>query len=793
MKTLPYIGGWKSVYYSMHVAKEVGLGNFYRSITSKNTCKTCAYGMGGQKGGMVNEAGDSVEICKKSIQAQLTDLQAPIAYDFFGKNKIKDLQKLRPLELERLGRLDIPLYKRKGDENYVPISWEDALEKIISQFKIIHPERTFFYSSGRSSNEAAFVLHLFARLYGTNNVNNCSYYCHQASGVGMGATIGTGTATVDLDDLKNTDLIFVIGANPASNHPRFVTELLHCRRRGGQVIVINPAKEPGLVRFAIPSDVRSFMSTGSDIASHYLQPSIGTDVAVMMGISKYLIENELVDNHFIENYTEGFLAFSQKIKETSWDAIEQNCSIKRLELIDVAKVYASAKNVVFTWAMGITHHKNGVENVEAIVNLAMLRGMLGRKNAGLLPLRGHSNVQGVGSIGVMPTLKKKIFDNIERHFQIKITQTIGWDTMRCMDEAIAGNVDIAFLMGGNLYGSNPNQKYAEKALNNIPFKVFLNTTLNEGHLKGTDGEVIILPVLARDEEYQKTTQESMFNYVRLSDGRNTTDIETSYGVKNSKSEVDILVQIAKYVLINCPINFSEFAKHATVREAIAAVIPGYDALATIDKTNEEFQIEGRTIHIPKFDTPSGKAQFVVPVLCVVREDTNHGGDMNHGEDGMVCGDTIHNEGVVREDTNHGGDTNHNEDINHNEDTNHNWDTNHNEDTNHKGDKRFKLMTVRSEGQFNSIIYEEEDAWRGQKERNIVLMNPIDIFENGFQENQIITLNSKTGELAGLKIRPFDIARGCLMGYYPEMNVLISSEVDPRSKTPSFKNTEVWFE
>jgi molybdopterin-dependent oxidoreductase alpha subunit len=721
MKTQPYIGGWKSVYYSMHVAKEVGLGNFYKAITSKNTCKTCAYGMGGQKGGMVNEAGDSIEICKKSIQAQLTDLQKAIHYSFFSKNNITDLLKLKPRELERLGRLDNPIYKRPGDKYYAPISWEDAFEKMIERFRNCEANRSFFYSSGRSSNEAAFVLHLFARLYGTNNVNNCSYYCHQASGVGMAATVGTGTATVDLSDLKQSDMIFVIGANPASNHPRFVTELLHCRRRGGNVVVINPVKEPGLVKFSIPSDIRSFLSTGSEIASHYLQPKIGTDVALLMGIAKYLIEENKINLDFINNNTNGFKAYAENLNTTTWQEIIENCQVSKKEIIEVAEAYSNAKNVVFTWAMGITHHINGVENVEAIVNLAMLRGMLGRKNAGLLPLRGHSNVQGVGSIGVMPTLKKQIFENIETYFDIKLPTTAGWDTMKCVDKAMDGKVDLAFIMGGNLYGSNPNQTYAEKALNKIPFKVFLNTTLNEGHLKGIDGEVLILPVLARDEEKQKTTQESMFNYVRLSDG--------GLGhLKNAKSEVEILVNIAKKVLQNCLIDFEIFEKHENVRHAIAAIIPGYDPIGKIDSTNVEFHVAGRTLHNAQFDTANGKAQFVVNKLAKPLKN---------------------------------------------------------------GENSFHLMTVRSEGQFNSIIYEEEDAWRGQKERNVVLMNIEDMMEKGFAENQDISLNSKTGQLNNLKIKTFDIAKGCLLGYYPEMNVLISSEVDPRSKTPGFKNTEVW--
>ncbi len=719
-KSQPYIGGWKSLYYSMNVANEVGWGNLYKTISSKNTCKTCAYGMGGQNGGMVNEAKESLEICKKSLQAQLTDLQRGIPIDFFAKNSIYQILKNSPKELERLGRLDIPIFKRKGDKYFVPITWADAFEKLIEKFKTTQPNRCFFYSSGRSSNEAAFLMHLFSRLYGTNNVNNCSYYCHQASGVGMSAMLGTGTATVDLADLKNTDLIFVIGANPASNHPRFITELMHCRRRRGKVVVINPIIEPGLVKFAIPSDVRSMLSTGTEIASHYLQPKIGSDVAILAGISKYLIENQQINIDFIKDYTENFEQFSDKIIAISWQEIEEHSGINRKEIEEIGKLYAEAKNVVFTWAMGITHHKNGVENVEAIVNLAMLRGMLGRKNAGLLPLRGHSNVQGVGSIGVMPTLKKKIFENIENHFQIKLPTTEGWDTMRCMTEAHAGNVDLAFIMGGNLYASNPNQNFAKEALNNIPFKVFLTTTINEGHLQGIDNEVLILPVLARDEEVQPTTQESMFNYVRLSDG--------GLGhLKQAKSEVEILVTLAKNILNNIPFDIGAFEKHQTIREAISKIIPGYEPLNQIDETKAEFQINGRTFHQPFFDTPSGKANFSVPNLPVFKEE--------------------------------------------------------------KG--QFRLMTIRSEGQFNSIIYEETDVWRGQTERNIIMMNTADMAKNSFAENDLLTIKSEVGEVNNFKIKPFDIAIGCIAGYYPELNPVVAATLDPRSKTPAFKNTAVW--
>ncbi|KPM49465.1 FdhF/YdeP family oxidoreductase [Jiulongibacter sediminis] len=721
MKTPSYTGGWKSVYYSLHVVKEVGPVAFTKSLLSKNTCKTCAYGMGGQKGGMVNEEGDQIEVCKKSLQAQLTDIQPAISTNFWHKNSIEDLLNLRPRELERLGRLNDPLLKKKGDTHYKPIDWQEATALLKEKFKKVDAARTFFYSSGRSSNEAAFLLHLFARLFGTNNVNNCSYYCHQASGVGMGNTLGTGTATVQLKDVKKADLIFVIGANPASNHPRFLTELMHCRRRGGKVIIVNPAKEPGLVKFSIPSNVKSFLSSGSEIASHYYQPKIGGDMAVLYGVGKALFEKGKVDETFVNKYCEGANEYKSQLENLTWEQITQSCGLSKVELEEIADLYGIAQNVIFTWAMGITHHSHGVENVEAIVNLAMLRGMLGREHAGLLPLRGHSNVQGVGSVGVTPVLKEKIFQNMEKQLNITLPDTPGWDTMECMNQAAEGNVDLAFILGGNLYASNPNLHFAEKALSNIPFKVFLNTTLNEGHLRGIDEEVLILPVKARDEEEQKTTQESMFNYVRLSDG----GIDRHNG---TRSEYDIILELAKSIISKEVFDFQSFGEFRDIRKVIAKVIPGFDKLENIDEINEEFQVGGRTFHQPVFGTANGKAKFRFHPLPKGKNETNS----------------------------------------------------------------FSLMSVRSEGQFNSIVYEEKDAWRGVEDRNTILMNPNDMQKLKVNDQDEISIRSKAGKLQ-MKVQAFDIKEGCVLGYYPETNFLVSSDLDPQSKTPAFKNTEVWIE
>jgi len=715
------VGGLTSLMYAVKVASKVGYGNFLKSITSRNTCKTCAYGMGGQRGGMINEAGTSLEICKKSIQAQLTDIQGAIPEAIFKKNTISELKKQSGKELEMLGRLNFPLYKEKSGSHFKKINWNDALNKVVQQFKKSSPEETFFYSSGRSSNEAGFILQLFARLYGTNNINNCSYYCHQASGVGMNATIGSGTATIQLEDLKKADLIFVFGANPSSNHPRFLTELMHCRRRGGNVVIVNPVKEPGLLRFTIPSDIKSMLSGGSPIASEYIQPKIGGDIAFIKGIAKVLISNNDYDNDFIKEHTNCFEDYCSDINNTIWEDIVESSGVDKKSIEHIASLYLQSKNTVFSWSMGITHHHFGVDNVESIVNLALIRGMVGRKYAGLLPLRGHSNVQGIGSVGMTPQLKEQVFKNIEEKLSVKLPKEEGMDTMACMNAAYNDKVNCAFLLGGNLFGSNPDTKFAEESLAKIPFKVFLNTTLNQGHLFGSDGEVIILPCAARDEEIQSTTQESMFNFVRKSDGG-------ILRLNNVRSETEIICDLAIQILGTIPVDFSKFKKHSNIREAIACTIPGFEKLMELEKSGEEFQISGRTFHSPEFHTKNKRANFKavkIPESQIYDQSTY-----------------------------------------------------------------FQMMTVRSEGQFNTIIYEEQDVFRNQKERWIVLMNKHDMEERQLKENDLVDINNQTGEMKRVKVRVFDIKKSCLLTYFPEANILISNDTDPRSKTPGFKSVKV---
>ncbi len=315
-------GSWPAVWYTWRKAREAGgVLKLWRAMRTKNACKTCALGMGGQRGGMVNEIGHFPEVCKKSLQAMVADMQGAIRGDFWQRYTPPELQQLSPRELEACGRLVEPvLYHSRDTGRYTPISWDDALARITRKLLATSPDETFWYFSGRSSNEAGFLLQLFARLYGTNNVNNCSYYCHQASGVGLSSVTGSGTATIELEDLDQADLIFVIGGNPASNHPRLMRTLMGVRRRGGSVIVVNPIVETGLVRFGVPSDWRSLLF-GSSIASQYVQPHIGGDLAMLTGVAKRIVEMNAQDERFLLDHCLGWAELRARLASVTWDEI----------------------------------------------------------------------------------------------------------------------------------------------------------------------------------------------------------------------------------------------------------------------------------------------------------------------------------------------------------------------------------------------------------------------------------------------------------------------------------------
>jgi molybdopterin-dependent oxidoreductase alpha subunit len=502
-----------------------------------------------------------------------------------------------------------------------------------------------------------------------------------------------------------------------------MTTLAHVRNRGGAVIAINPVVETGLVNFRVPSSPWSLLF-GTEIANEYVQPHIGGDLALLWGLAKRIDEMGAQDERFLRDHCSGYEAWIAKVRATPWSEIHAKSGVGQKQIDTLADRYAAAKRVVFGWTMGITHHAHGVLNVQAIANLALMRGMVGKQGAGLMPIRGHSNVQGIGSMGVTPKLKDAIFDAIQREFAVQLPTSPGLDTLGCMDEAHAGRLKMGFCLGGNLYGSNPDARYAAEALAKLDTLVYLNTTLNTGHAHGLARETIILPVLARDEEPEPTTQESMFNYVRMSDGGPRRH-------EGPRSEVQVIAEIARRVMsADGPIDWASMEHTGHIRQAIAKVVPGFERLAEIDKTKQEFQLPGRTIHVPTFPTADGRAKLHVHQLP------------------ELAG----------------------------------------------GEHQLRLMTVRSEGQFNTVVYEDEDIYRGQERRDVILLHPDDLARLGLAENQPVRVRSETGVMHNILARPFPAIRaGNALMYYPVVNVLVSRQVDPLSKTPAFKSVLVTVE
>lgn len=714
-------GGFPAIRYTIAKAFEVGPFRLWAKMTSKNACKTCALGMGGQLGGMVNEAGRFPEVCKKSLQAQVADMKDAILPEFFEKNSLSDLEKLTPKQAEDLGRLSFPLILEEGNAYFKAISWEAAMYYAEAALRASKPERTAFYSSGRSSNEAAFILQSFARVYGSNNVMNCSYYCHQASGVALKMAIGSGTATIQLDDLEKCDLVVLVGANPASNHPRLMTLLAESRERGAKVIVINPLREPGLERFHVPSRPLSLLF-GSEIASSYIQPLAGGDLALFVGALKTILEENLLSEEnqkWIEKHTEGSKLVFDDALETSWNQIVESSGVCEPEIRLFARAVASSKACIFAWAMGLTHHTWGVDTILAMSNLALACGHVGKEGAGLLPIRGHSNVQGIGSIGFSPNISESLRKSLEKIYGKLLPAEAGYDTHALIEAAGAGQIDCLFALGGNLWGSNPDSSWATKSMKEIGTSIYLSTKLNPGHFFGrAKKRTLILPVLARDEEPQSTTQESMFNYVRLSSG----------GDKNldgqMRSESEIIVELADRLLGREPFDWSKLRDHSQIRKIIAATIAGFEPIENIE-AGKEFTIGGRVFHDAKFPTASGKANFHMTALPAPPQPDE-----------------------------------------------------------------FRLITLRSEGQFNSVVYEEYDLYRGVPNRHSIIISARDAERMELLDGDRVSVCGEAGQLDDIEVFVSDIRPGVAAMYYPEANVLIKSRIDQRSRTPAFKSAPI---
>ncbi|EDX87362.1 oxidoreductase alpha (molybdopterin) subunit [Synechococcus sp. PCC 7335] len=725
------IGGGLPVieYWAKNTLSSKGLP-VWKTLFHKSACLSCAWGTGGQKGGFTNEAGEKVQRCMKSMESIIAELQPPVAPHFFETHCIDHLRTLSSMEADRLGRLSFPVMLTAGESHYQRITWKKAYELMAEAF-CQPPTRVAAYSSGRSSNEAAYILQLMMRLLGSNNLADCSDLCHRPSTTGLSSMFGSGTSTVSLESLKQTDCVVLVGSNAPANHPRLMNELIKVRDRGGTILVVNPIREVGLVKYGSPSFPVKSLVPGSDIANLFLQPVPGSDLALFVGIQKSLIERDLIDRDFLKAHTEGWEAVIAQAQRANWETLTEICGIPKADIEAAATLIAQARKVVFAWAMGITHQANGTDNVCSIANTALLTGNIGKMGAGVMPIRGHSNVQGFGSMGVKNDIKPALREALEKITGRSLKREPGYHARALIEAADQEQVDTLFCLGGNLYAANPDLTQAERALSKIDTIIYVATKPNLGHFHGLgQKQTLILPVFNRFENPHKTTVESGNNFVRLNDeGKshlNTADLV---------SEVHLLTELAHRIHGNSPIDWRKLQDTRYVRELIAKTIPGYKKIGEIDKTKAEFTIAGRIFTTPRFKTDSGKAKMPLTPLP----------DLSLSVDSELGS---------------------------------------------QPGTQLTLITARSYRQHNTIVYGPGDKYRGIPHRQCILMNPKDIKAGGFLNHQRVTIQGSAGTLSDIEIISGAIRPGAALMFYPEANVLMKAEIDPKSHTPAFKRVPI---
>ena len=702
----------------------------WKTLFHKSACLSCAWGTGGQKGGFTNEAGEKVQRCMKSMESIVAELQPPVAPHFFETHSIEQLQTLSSMEADRLGRLSFPVMLTADGSHYKRVAWERAYELMAEAFRQ-PPERVASYSSGRSSNEAAYLLQLMMRLLGSNNLADCSDLCHRPSTTGLSSMFGSGTSTVSLESLKQADCVVLVGSNAPANHPRLMNELIKVRDRGGTILVINPVREVGLVKYGSPSFPVKSLLPGSEIANLFLQPIPGSDLALFVGIQKSLVERDLIDKDFLQAHTEGWEAVVEQAQQVEWETLTKICGVSKADIEAAATLISQAKGVVFAWAMGITHQANGTDNVCSIANTALLTGNIGKLGAGVMPIRGHSNVQGFGSMGVKNDIKPALREALEKITGRSLKREPGYHARALIEAAERGQVDTLLCLGGNLYAANPDLTQAKRALSNIDTIIYVATKPNLGHFHGLGRkQTLILPVFNRFENPHKTTVESGNNFVRLND-EGKSHLDTAELV----SEVHLLTELAHRVHGSSPIDWHKLQDTRYVRQLIATTVPGYQKIGEIDETRAEFTIAGRIFTTPQFKTDSGKAKMPLTPLPHLSLPTP-------SEFGDKTGTVL------------------------------------------------TLITARSYRQHNTIVYKPGDKYRGMPHRQCILMNLKDIEAGGFSNHQRVTVQGSAGWLNDIEIISGAIRPGAALMFYPEANVLMKAVSDPKSHTPAFKRVPV---
>ncbi len=550
------------------------------------------------------------EFCEngvKHVADEATTLK--VDRDFFEAHPIVDLAAQSDEWLNAQGRLTEPMVLEPGADRYAPISWQDAFAIVAKELRAGAPDESVFYTSGRTSNEAAFLYQAFVRMLGTNNLPDCSNMCHESSGAALKETVGVGKGTVHLEDFEVADAVFVIGQNPGSNHPRMLSALEAAARRGCQIVAINPLPEPGLMRFSHPQRYEAILSRGTQIATLFLQVRVGGDAALMKGLSKILIAEDAIDHAFIAEATSGYADFARALDDVTWEDIEHDSGVSRAEIRAAAKIAMQSERTIACWAMGLTQHKAAVATIQEVVNFMLLRGNLGRPGAGLCPVRGHSNVQGDRTMGIWEQMPDAFLDRLGRELEFDPPRAHGYDTVAAIEAMRAGNVRVFFAMGGNFLMATPDTRRTAEGLEKCELTVQIATKLNRSHVV-TGKRALILPCLGRteiDEQIsgpQFVTVENSMGFVHTSRGKNEPASSALM------SEPAIVAALAKATL---GVDWDAYiADYDRVRDAISRVVEGCDDYTA--RVREGFHLRNSARERDFTPVAGGRARFTVHPL-----------------------------------------------------------------------------------------------------------------------------------------------------------------------------------
>lgn len=724
--------GVPSIVSTMRQVPKMGLARAARTLMAINQpggfdCPGCAWPEPHERG--------AFEFCENG--AKHTADEATLARatpELFARHSVAELAAQSDVWLNDQGRITNPMVLREGATHYTPLDWDEAFALVADELRALpSPDEAIFYTSGRTSNEAAFLYQLLVRRFGTNNLPDCSNMCHESSGRALSETLGVGKGTVRLEDFEVADAIFVIGQNPGSNHPRMLSTLEKAARRGCEIVSVNPLREAGLLRFTHPQDVPAIFSRGTELTRLYLQVRVNGDVALLKAIMKEMLEEEdrrpgeVLAHGFIHEHTTGFEEFARALRAQPWPELLEQSGVGREEIREAARIAMRSERTIVCWAMGLTQHKNAVANIQEIVNLLLLRGNIGRPGAGVCPVRGHSNVQGDRTMGISERMPDAFLDRLGKEFAFSPPRKHGLDTVESIRAMLEGRARVFFALGGNFLSAAPDTEATARALRNCRLTAHVSTKLNRSHVV-TGKMALILPCLGRTEidvqasGPQVVTVENSMGFVHTSRGGLPPASE------HLRSEPAILAGLANALFPEGDIRWSDLVEdYGRIRDAIERVIDGFSDYNT--RMLRGFALPNAA---RERSFPGGRAKFTVHPLPRIE---------------LLAGQLL-------------------------------------------------MMTIRTHDQFNTTVYSFDDRYRGIKgARRVVLMNEVDIAERELEKDDVVDIVSHfRGEervAKAFRVVPYDVPKGCVATYYPEANVLVPLESHADiSRTPASKSVVV---